>query len=87
MAETEVEPGSPEHLQRHMQWLYVESGAYDSSRGMCRCEHAYKGLGRWPDGVMGGKGWVRTSTHPDCPHHGTVAERERKARHKVQGRY
>jgi hypothetical protein len=37
----------------------------------CTCEYAYKGLGRLY-GVSMGKGWVRLTTEPDCPHHGAA---------------
>lgn len=37
----------------------------------CTCEHAWKSLGRLY-GVSMGKGWVRLTTDPDCPHHGTA---------------
>lgn len=36
----------------------------------CTCDYAYKGLGRLY-GVSMGKGWVRMTTEPGCPHHGT----------------
>jgi hypothetical protein len=36
---------------------------------LCSCEYEYKGLGR-EYGVSYGKGWVRLTTEPDCPHHG-----------------
>jgi hypothetical protein len=37
----------------------------------CTCEYAYKSLGR-EYGVSYGKGWVRLTTEPGCPHHGTA---------------
>lgn len=37
----------------------------------CTCDYAFKGLGRLY-GVSMGKGWVRLTTEPDCPHHGTA---------------
>jgi hypothetical protein len=37
----------------------------------CPCEYAYKNLGR-EYGVSYGKGWVRLTTEPGCPHHGTA---------------
>lgn len=56
-------PDSPESLARWLDWLYAKSGK------PCRCEHAYKNLGRLY-GVSMGKGWVRTTTNPQCAHHG-----------------
>jgi hypothetical protein len=37
----------------------------------CTCEYAYKSLGRLY-GVGMGSGWVRLTTEPGCPHHGTA---------------
>jgi hypothetical protein len=37
----------------------------------CPCEYAWKSLGRLY-GVSFGKGWVRLTTEPDCPHHGAA---------------
>lgn len=34
----------------------------------CTCPTEWKGLGRLY-GVSMGKGWVRMSTDPNCPHH------------------
>jgi len=34
----------------------------------CPCPHEYKSLGRLY-GISFGKGWVRTGTAPNCPHH------------------
>jgi hypothetical protein len=36
----------------------------------CPCEYEFKNLGL-QDGVSMGKGWVRLTTEPGCPHHGT----------------
>lgn len=60
--------GTPESLDRHYAWLYPNKAR------PCRCEHAYRSLGR--DGRINmGKGWVRVTTHPDCYHHGTAAQK------------
>lgn len=37
----------------------------------CTCDYAFKSLGRLY-GVSMGKGWVRLTTEPDCPHHGAA---------------
>jgi hypothetical protein len=34
----------------------------------CTCEYEFKSLGRLY-GIGMGKGWVRLTTGPDCPHH------------------
>lgn len=57
------------HLARHKARLCPE----------CRCEFEYKPLGRL-HGTDMGKGWVRTTTHPYCVHHGDKAEAERRKR-------
>lgn len=57
-----------ESLKKHMAWLYPNPNK------PCRCEHAYKGMGKL-HGMNMGKGWVRLTTHPDCYHHGTKAQR------------
>lgn len=36
--------------------------------GQCKCEHAIQSLGVLYKINMG-KGWVRTTTHPECPEH------------------
>ncbi len=64
---------------KHMDWLFGDSGL-----PMCKCAHAIRSLGR-QDGINMGKGWVRITTHPECAHHGTKAEAERKARQKSKG--
>lgn len=79
------QPGSPESLRRHLDWLYGPGGVYPGNVP-CRCDHAYKSFGRWPDGISAGEGWMRTTTHPDCPHHGTKAEKERRERHAADRR-
>lgn len=56
------EPGNPESLARWMEWLYGDQPE------SCRCDSAWKSLGRL-HGVDMGKGWVRMNTHPDCLHH------------------
>jgi hypothetical protein len=71
-------------LQRHLDWLYGPRGVYPGNVP-CRCDHGYRGLGMLY-GTSMGKGWVRTTTHPDCPHHGTRAEKERRERYKAEGR-
>ena len=40
----------------------------------CTCPHEYKGLGILY-GVSMGKGWVRMTDDPNCPHHGRRAAR------------
>lgn len=35
----------------------------------CPCRYEWKGLGVL-HGVNMGKGWVRMTTEPSCPHHG-----------------
>lgn len=55
----------PPELVRDLEWL----GLLD-----CTCSHAFKGLGIL-HGVSMGKGWVRMTTEPECPHHGTEAVR------------
>lgn len=55
-----VKLGQDESLDRWMRHVYGDL--------KCRCDFAYKGLGRL-HGVDMGKGWVRITTHPDCPHH------------------
>lgn len=75
-----TEPGSPEELQEHLARLYRDF------KQPCRCEHAYKGLGRI-DGLDMGKGWVRTTTHPYCWHHGDAAQAHfKKTGHRYEGR-
>lgn len=41
---------------------------YVNGDDLCTCEHAYKSLGQGY-----GKGWVRLTTEPECPHHGAAA--------------
>lgn len=67
-------------LQRHLDWLYGPGGVYSTAgAGPCRCEHGWQSLGQLY-GVAMGKGWVRTTTHPHCPHHGTKAEADGRRR-------
>lgn len=73
------EPGSPESLARHKEWLYGKGGT------PCRCEHAYISGGRLY-GLSMGKSWARTTTHPDCVHHGRKAQAEAKRRQKARAR-
>jgi hypothetical protein len=61
-------PGESESMERHLDWLYGPNGCYPGNTP-CKCDHAYQGLGRL-HGIDMGKGWVRTTTHPECPHHG-----------------
>lgn len=58
-------------LVRHLRWLYPNPAK------PCHCEHAYVGLAAL-HGIQMGKGWVRTTTHPGCYHHGTVAQKKFK---------
>jgi hypothetical protein len=62
-----TEPGSPEDLKRHLAWLYP------NPQKPCRCEHGYGSMGSLM-GMQMGKGWSRTTTHPNCVHHGTKAQ-------------
>lgn len=80
-------PDSAEALQRHLDWLYGPNGCYEAKGQPCLCDHAYQSLGH-DGGVNMGKGWVRTTTHPECVHHGTVAQAEwdRKRGIKRRGR-
>jgi hypothetical protein len=48
-----------ESLRRWVVYVYKDD--------RCPCEYAYKSLGQGY-----GKGWVRLTTEPDCPHHGTA---------------
>lgn len=57
-----IEPGSPESLAKHNEWLY------GGQPEPCRCDQAWKPLGRL-HGVSMGHGWVRMNTHPNCLHH------------------
>lgn len=59
-------------LERHLMWLY-------GSTTRCRCEHALVSAGR-VDRINMGRMWARTTTHPNCPEHGTTAQRERTER-------
>lgn len=74
MAETV--PLHPPSLVRHLKRLHAET---------CPCEWAYKSLGRLYDVSMG-KGWVRTTTHPECPHHGTKALKRHQAEQRRRER-
>lgn len=47
------------------------SVTYYQGDDRCTCDYAFKSLGRLY-GVGMGKGWVRLSTEPDCPHHGAA---------------
>jgi len=58
--------GPDETEQAHRDWLF---GSVP-----CRCDHAIRPLGVLHDLQMG-EGWVRITTHPDCPWHGTKAQR------------
>lgn len=59
--------GTQESLERHLAWLYP-----DPSKP-CLCDSGWVSYGTL-HGVNMGKGWARTSTHPDCYHHGTKAQ-------------
>ena len=52
--------------EQHRRWLFGDVP--------CRCDHAIRPLGVLHDLQMG-DGWVRITTHPDCPWHGTKAQR------------
>jgi len=65
-------PGSIEDLERELDWLYGKDGVYPLKGVPCRCLHDYKSLGTL-HGMNMGKGWVRVTTDPKCPHHGVVA--------------
>lgn len=41
----------------------------------CTCPTEYKSLGRLY-GISMGKGWVRLTTDPACPHHGQEARED-----------
>lgn len=69
--------GQNESLDRWLDYLF-------KGEPMSKCDYAYRGLGR-QDHIDMGKGWVRITTHPDCPQHGTKAEAERKKRLKSKG--
>ncbi len=47
----------------------------------CKCQYAWRSMGRL-HGIGMGKGWVRITTHPNCPEHGIEAEAARRARMK-----
>lgn len=66
-------PGDAESLRRHLAWLYGPDGVYPGNMP-CRCEHGFVPLGI-VNGVNAGMGWVRTTTHPNCHHHGTKTKR------------
>jgi hypothetical protein len=48
-----------------------KSVTHDQGDDRCTCEYEFKGLGRLY-GISMGKGWVRLTTEPDCPHHGAA---------------
>lgn len=54
-----VRVGHDESLDRWMTYLETLT---------CKCDYSYIGLGRL-HGMDMGKGWVRITTHPACPHH------------------
>jgi len=80
VSDTRVAPDSLEALEQWNNFLYPDPAK------PCICLSDYKGLGRFY-GVDMGKGWVRVTTHPDCLHHGTQAERERWERHHPGKKY
>lgn len=49
-----------EDMARHMVYAHCTG---------CICRLEWKSLGRL-DRVHMGKGWVRMTTEPECPHHG-----------------
>ncbi len=53
----------PEALVRWLAWLGTED---------CTCAYSWRSLGILY-GVSMGKCWVRMTTEPECPHHGTAA--------------
>jgi hypothetical protein len=57
-----------ESLKRHLAWLYPDPTK------PCRCEHGWGNGGRL-HGINMGKTWGRTTTHPNCYHHGTAAQK------------
>ena len=71
-----VRLGQDDSLDRWIEYVYGDL--------RCKCEYAWKGLGRFGGADMG-KGWVRITTHSECVHHGTEAEQERAVR--IRERY
>jgi hypothetical protein len=55
-----IAPDSIESLQEWLAWLHPGV--------KCKCTYDYKSLGLL-HGVSMGKGWLRMSTHPQCPVH------------------
>lgn len=51
-------PGDVELAEHH--WRQGTAG--------CLCDYRYGSYGRLY-GISMGEGWIRTNTHPDCPHH------------------
>jgi hypothetical protein len=49
-------------LHTWLQWLGTED---------CNCPSDWRTLGELY-GISLGKGWVRISTNPECPHHGAA---------------
>lgn len=59
--------GGTDSLKGHLEWLYPNPAR------PCRCDHGYLPQGRI-NHINMGKAWMRTTTHPDCVHHGTKAQ-------------
>jgi hypothetical protein len=55
-----TDPDCPESLRRWKAWLAILD---------CPCASEWQSLGTLYRMSMG-KGWVRVTTEPDCPHHG-----------------
>jgi hypothetical protein len=75
IAAAEPEPPDdvdPDTLEALLAWLYP-----DPERP-CSCDHKRLPAGLL-HGVDMGHDWVRTSTNPDCWHHGTAAQAHYKA--------
>jgi hypothetical protein len=51
----------------------------------CTCAHEWRKCTGRLYGISTGPGWVRTSTEPECPQHGTVAEEQRRIRNEQPG--
>lgn len=59
-----AEGGTPQDLKDWMAYLKIQD---------CTCRLEWKSLGRL-DRINMGKGWVRMTTEPECPDHGTKAQ-------------
>lgn len=56
-----ADPACPDSLRRWLKWVDILD---------CPCAFDWQSIGIL-HGVSMGKGWVRVTTEPDCPHHGT----------------